>query len=176
VIGSNSNNRRLIMKKIMLILAITGVLISCSSKDETVKKETTVEVVAPQEETVTSVETTEVEATEIVTVEVEKPVLTDEDYKSVSEPMKKPVKKTKPVKKAVVVEEKAAPIVVPVMETSVDEAVDTDVDKEIAKTETETKVVEVETPVEESGSNKTLFGILGAILVAAAAVFVFKKK
>lgn len=167
------------MKKIMLILAITGVLISCSSKDETVKKETTVEVVAPQEEVVTPIETTEVEATEVVTVEVEKPVLTDEDYKSVSEPAKKTVKKTKPapkpMKKEVVVEEKVTPVAA-VMETSVDEAVDTDVDKQIAKTETETKVVEAETPVEESKSNKTLFGILGAILVAVAAIFLFKKK
>lgn len=169
------------MKKIMLVLAITGVLISCSGKDETVKKETTVEVVAPQEEAVTPAETTEVEATEVVTVEVEKPALTDEDYKSVSEPakktVKKPVKQTKPapkpVEKEVVAAEETAPVV---METSVDDAVDTDVDKEIAKTETETKAVEAETPVEESSSNKTLFGILGAILVAAAAIFVFKKK
>ncbi len=171
------------MKKIMLVLAITGVLISCSGKEETVKKETTVEVVAPQEEVVAPVETTEVETTEVVTVEVEKPALTDEDYESVSEPakktVKKPVKQTKPapkpVEKEAVVEEETAPVEI-VMETSVDEAVDTDVDKQIAKTETETKVVETETPVEESGSNKTLFGILGAILVAAAAVFVFKKK
>ncbi|UUV19616.1 hypothetical protein NRK67_09340 [Fusobacteria bacterium ZRK30] len=166
------------MKKIMLILAITGVLISCSSKDETVKKETTVEVVAPQEEVVAPVETTEVEATEVVTVEVEKPALTDEDYKSVSEPakktVKKPVKQTKPAPKPVEKEETAP--VEAVMETSVDDTVDSDVDKQIAKTETETKAVEVETPVEESSSNKTLFGILGAILVAAAAVFVFKKK
>ncbi|MGB6128165.1 MAG: hypothetical protein WBG30_05390 [Psychrilyobacter sp.] len=158
------------MKKIMLILAVTGVLISCTSKDETVKKETTIEVVAPQEE-VTVQE--DVITTEVVTVEIEKPVLKDEDYKSVSEPAKKTVKKTKSTPKPV--EKKVEPVEV-VMETSVDDTVNTDIDKQIAKTETETKVIEVETPKEESSNNKTLFGILGAILVAAAAVFIFKKK
>lgn len=165
------------MKKIMLVLAITGILISCSGKDETVKKETIVEVVAPQEEAGTPVETIVVEATEVVIVEVEKPVLTEEDYKSVSEPvrksMKKPGKQIKSASKPM--EGKVIPAKV-VMETSVDEAVDTDVDKQVAKIETETKVIVAETPVEESKSNKTLFGILGAVLVAAAAMFLFKKK
>lgn len=155
------------MKKIMLILVVTGVLISCSSKDEIVKKETVVEVVvvekeitAPKEEAI---------------VEVEKFTLTDEDYKSVSEPVKKLVKKVKPtpktIEKEMVIEEEVVPIEV-VVETSVDK----DVDELIAKTEIEAKVVEEETPMEESKSNKTLFGILGAILVAVAAIFVFKKK
>ncbi|MEI6857997.1 hypothetical protein [Psychrilyobacter sp.] len=165
------------MKKIMLILAITGILISCSGKDESVKKETIVEAVAPQEEAVTLVETIVVEVTEVVVVEVEKPVLTDEDYKLVSEPMKKSIKKpVKQIKSASEpMEKKVIPVEV-VMGTSVDEAVDSDIDKQVAKIETETKVVVAETPVKESKSNKTLFGILGAILVAAAAMFVFKKK
>ena len=167
------------MKKMMLILAIAGVLVSCSSKDETIKKETTVKVVASQEEAVTPVETTEVEATEVVTVEVEEPTLTDEDYKSVSEPVKKVSKSKKQIKLAPkpVVEEKVevTSLETPTMETSVDDVVDEDVDKQIAEVETETKAVEPE-PIKEETSNKTLYGILGAILVAAAAVFVFKKK
>ncbi|OQY42805.1 MAG: hypothetical protein B6227_00890 [Fusobacteriia bacterium 4572_74] len=171
------------MKKIMLILVITGVLISCSNKDQTVKKETVVEVAVVKDESVVPVEKTVVETTEVAKVEIEKPVLTDKDYKLVSEPVKKLMKKSvkqikytpEPVEKEIDVEEKLAPVEV-VMETSVDETVDTDVDKQIAKTETETKVVKVETPAEESSSNKTLFGILGAILVAVAAIFVFKKK
>jgi len=153
------------MKKIMLILAITGVLISCSSNDEAVKKETVEEVVVVKEEVV--------ETTEVVKVEVEKMIVTDEEYQTVSEPVKKSVKKTKYTPKPVVKEEVKEEVM---METSVDETVDTEVEKEIAKTEAETKVVDMETPVEESGSNKTLFGILGAILVGAAAIFVFKKK
>ena len=167
------------MKRMMLILAIAGVLVSCSSKDEIVKKETTVEVVASQEEAVTPLETSEVEVTEVVTVEVEKSVLTDEDYKSVSEPVKKiakPKKQTKSTPETIVEEKiEVTPLETPTMETSVDDAVDKDVDKQIAKVETETKVVEAE-PIKEESSNKTLYGILGAILVAAAAVFVFKKK
>lgn len=171
------------MKKIMLILAITGVLISCSGNDETVKKETAVEVVAVKDEAVVPKEEAVAETTEVVTVEVEKPVLTDEDYKSVSEPAKKSHKKTvkkikstpKPMKKEVVVEKKVEAAAV-VVETSVDKVVDKDVDKLIAKTETEVKAVKAKTPVEEGKSNKTLFGILGAALVAIAAIFLFKKK
>ncbi|MCS5422456.1 MULTISPECIES: hypothetical protein [Psychrilyobacter] len=170
------------MKKIMLILAVTGVLISCSGKDETVKKETVAEVVAVKDESAVPKEEAAAETAEVVTVEVEKPVLTDEDYESVSEPAKKTVKKTKPapkpMKKEVVVEEKVAAVETSVDKAvdKVDEVVDKDADKLIAKTETEAKAVEAKTPVEESKSNKTLFGILGAVLVAAAAIFLFKKK
>ena len=158
------------MKKIMLILAITGGLISCSSKDEIIKEETVTEMVVVKDEAV-------VETTEVVMVEVEKPVLTNEDYKSVSEPIKKLRKKPtpKPINKKLVIEEKVVPVEI-VMETSVDEALNIDVDKQVANIKTEVKVVDAETPKEESGSNKTLFGILGVILVAAAAMFVFKKK
>lgn len=165
------------MKKIMLILAITGVLISCSSKDEIIKKETVAEVLVVKDEAIIPLEEAVVEITEVVMVEVEKPVLTDEDYKSVSEPIKKLRKKPtpKPINKKLVIEEKVVPVEI-VMETSVDDALNIDVDKQVANIKTEVKVVDAETPKEESGSNKTLFGILGVILVAAAAMFVFKKK
>lgn len=156
------------MKKIMLILAITGILISCSSKDEVVKKQSVAEVVVVEE---TVIPESEVEPI----VEVEKPVMEEADYKTVSEPEKKQVKKTKlaskPMKEKVAVEEEVAEV-----KTSIDEAIDEDVDKMIAKTETEVKVVEAKMPEEDNKSNKTLFGILGAILVAAAAMFLFKKK
>jgi len=167
------------MKKLMLILVFTGVLISCSSKDEIIKKETVAEVAVENETTTLNEKAIEVENPEVTTVEVEKFILTDEDYKTVSEPVKKIIKKVKPtpkiVKKEMVIEEKVVPIEVAI-ETSVDKDLDKDVDELIAMTETEAKVVEEETPKEENSSNKTLFGILGAILVAGAAVFVFKKK
>ena len=170
------------MKKIMLILAITGIFISCSSKDESVKKETVSEVAVVEiTEEVTIVE----ETTKEIVEETTETILTVEDYEAVSEPVKKSTKKfmkqnkviSKPieVEEKIVVEEKTAPVEV-VMDVSVDDVIDKDVNKQIAKTETETKVVEVKAPKEESSSNKTLFGVLGAILVAAAAIFVFKKK
>lgn len=157
------------MKKIILILAVVGVLISCSNKNEIMKKEATVEIVveneiiAPKEEVV-------VEDT-IDPLQVEEITLDVKDYESVSEPVKKVRKKikstSKSIEKEVVIEEKAVPI-----ETSIDE----DVDKLIAKTETQAKVVEEKNQEKESTNNKTIFGALGAILVAGAAVFVFKNK
>jgi hypothetical protein len=158
------------MKKIMLILAITGVLISCSNKEETVKTETptqtSAEVAAPEEKTVE------------VSVEVEEEVVvTDADYEKVSEPAGTcPKKQTKPApkpKKEAVEEPKEE---VPTPETSIDETVDQDVDKELAKVETETKDVKVDDTPAEEGSNKTIFGILAALVIAGAAFFVFKKK
>jgi hypothetical protein len=165
------------MKKLMLVLAITGVLISCSSKEEAVKKDpatTQVEAPAPTE-AVTAEETTE--------VSVEPVAVTDAEYKDVSEPVAKtpkkeakPATKPAPKPKKVAVKETKKEVVAPTTDSSIDKAVDKDVDKKIAKVETETKDVKVEdTPVEES-SNKTLFGILGALVVAAGAFFVFKKK
>jgi hypothetical protein len=148
------------MKKIILILAITGVLISCSNKEEGVKKETNPELSA----TVNKEETEKMtETTEKVSVEVEKPALEKKDYEAVSEPSNKETKVAK-IKEA------------PEMETSIDEKVDADVEKEISKVEDETKTVESKEAPAEGGSNKTLYGILGVILAAVAAFFVFKKK
>jgi isoleucyl-tRNA synthetase len=159
------------MKKIMLILAITGVLISCSNKEESVKTETptqtATEVTTPEEKTVE------------VSVEVEEVVVTDADYEKVSEPAgTSPKKQTKPAPrpKKKVVEEPKEEVPTPEMETSIDETVDKDVDKELAKVESETKDVKVDDTPAEEGSNKTIFGILAALVIAGAAFFVFKKK
>lgn len=157
------------MKKIILILAVVGVLISCSNKNEIMKKEATVEIVV-ENETIAPKEEVVVEDT-IDPLQVEEITLDVKDYESVSEPVKKVRKKikstSKSIEKEVVIEEKAVPI-----ETSIDE----DVDKLIAKTETQAKVVEEKNQEKESTNNKTIFGALGAILVAGAAVFVFKNK
>lgn len=161
------------MKKLMLILVVTGILISCSSKDEIIKKETVVEVVVENETTIPNEKMVEVETAKVITIEVEEFSKIDEDYKTVSEPTKKWVKKvktnSKPVKKEIIIEEEPVELVEKV-------SIDKDIDKLIAMKETEAKSIEEQKPKEEESSNKTLFGVLGAILVAAAAVFVFKKK
>jgi len=158
------------MKKIILILAVVGVLISCSNKNEIMKKEATVEIVV-ENETIAPKEEVVVEDTKVVLTEIEEITLDEKDYKSVSKPVKKTVRKVKSVsksiKKEVAIEEKVVPI-----ETSIDE----DTDKLIAKTEIQAKVVEEKNQEKESTNNKTIFGALGAILVAGAAVFVFKNK
>jgi len=171
------------MKKILLILAITSALVSCSSKDENVKKEVkTTEVVAAQPVDETATE----EMAPVEEVNTEEPaVVSDEDYKSVSESVENQKKQTKPVvrpkkptPKPEVKKEETKKVEETKVETttSVDDAVDADADKKVAKVEADTKTVETSTPEKEESSNKTIFGILGALLVAAGAVFVFKKK
>lgn len=157
------------MKKIILILAVVGVMISCSNKNEIIKKEATTEIIV-ENKIIIPEEKAIVEDT-IDPLQVEEITMDVKDYESVSEPVKKVRKKikstSKSIEKVVVIEEKAVPI-----ETSIDE----DVDKLIAKTETQAKVVEEKNQEKESTNNKTIFGALGAILVVGAAVFVFKNK
>jgi len=157
------------MKKIILILAVVGVMISCSNENEIIKKEATTEIIV-ENKIIIPEEKAIVEDT-IDPLQVEEITLDVKDYESVSEPVKKLRKKikstSKSIEKEVAIEEKAVPI-----ETSIDE----DVDKLIAKTETQAKVIEEKNQEKESTNNKTIFGALGAILVAGAAVFVFKNK
>ena len=157
------------MKKIILILAVVGVMISCSNENEIIKKEATTEIIV-ENKIIIPEEKAIVEDT-IDPLQVEEITLDVKDYESVSEPVKKVRKKikstSKSIEKEVAIEEKAVPI-----ETSIDE----DVDKLIAKTETQAKVIEEKNQEKESTNNKTIFGALGAILVAGAAVFVFKNK
>jgi preprotein translocase subunit SecF len=155
------------MKKLMMILAITGILVSCSSKEETVKTEKTTEVTVTQEE---SKETDKVVAEVKPAEEEAKPEVTKEDYKKITgtdEPKESMETSEEVTSEPEKVETKT--------DATVDDAVDSDVDKEILEIEEKTKSVESE-PVKEEGSNKTMYGIVGAILIALAAMFVFKKK
>jgi preprotein translocase subunit SecF len=155
------------MKKLMMILAITGILVSCSSKEETVKTEKTTEVTVTQEE---SKETDKVVAEVKPAEEEAKPEVTKEDYKKITgtdEPKESMETSEEVTSEPEKVETKT--------DATVDDAVDSDVDKEILEIEEKTKSVESE-PVKEEGSNKTMYGIIGAILIALAAMFVFKKK
>ena len=72
------------MKKLMLILVVTGILISCSSKDEIIKKETVVEVVVENETTIPNEKMVEDETAKVINIEVDEFSNIDEDYKTVS--------------------------------------------------------------------------------------------
>ena len=162
------------MKKILLILAVTGVLISCSNKEDSVKKDGNTELTVQVNKVDNGEVTESVEGTGEVKVEIEKPALEEDDYSAVSEPSKK---ETKPAKRPTKSVEKAdSKGETPKMETSIEEKVDADVDKEITKIEDEAKTVKTEVEKADEGSNKTLYGILGVIVAAVAAFFIFKKK
>ncbi len=154
------------MKKILLTLAVISVLVSCSGKDEVVKEATFTEIVVSQEK----------KAQDITSIAREE----QNKIKKISESTLNSLKQTRPFERPLVEgseSEKSDEDKKIDTETSIDEIVDNDVDKKISKSVDESKEVKVESdPIEKEESNKTVFGVLGVLLVAIAAFFVFKKK